>query len=142
MGLSSVSDIRVALQREISRFLQVALKPGASDMCHNRRSAVRYHRACPLFVARLDCRQAEDFSVTLHDVSNDGIGFYCDQPLPKGCLIGIKLFWAEANAPRVPAIVCHQELTQQGFLVGAQFAASDTEACAVIESETGKRWYD
>ncbi|MFH1419475.1 MAG: PilZ domain-containing protein [Planctomycetota bacterium] len=142
MGQSSISDIRVALQREISRFLQLAARPAYSDLYHNRRGAIRYHRACPLFVARLDSHPAEDISVTLHDISNEGIGFYCDQPLPKGCIIGIKLFWAEPNAPRVPAVVRHQELTQQGFLVGAQFAASDAEACARVEAETGKRWYD
>ncbi len=142
MGMSSVSDIRIALQREISRFLQVAAKPGQSDLYHNRRSTVRYHRACPLFVARLDNHNTEDLSVTLRDISNEGVGFYSDQPFPKGCIIGIKLFWAEPNAPRVPAIVRHQELTQQGFFIGAEFAASDAEACARVESETGKRWYD
>ncbi len=130
-----------ALRREIDRFMQAAVKHGQSDLYQNRRSSLRYHRSWPLLVAAVEMPEMDDLSVTLSDVSADGVGFFCDRSLPEGMLLGVKLFWMDPNSPRVPAIVRHQQITQQGFLVGAQFLFDDPTARDMIRRHATGSWY-
>ncbi len=133
-------QISELLSSEIARFMDAAIKRGDSNLYHNRRSTVRHHRTWPLFVARMDAEDTGDLNVTLRDISLQGIGFLCDAGFPVGCVLGIKLFWSEPNAPRVPAIVRHNQITLEGTFVGAEFAVNDPEACALIEKNLPS-WY-
>lgn len=129
-----------ALRKEIARFMNAAVKLGNTDLYQNRRSSVRYHRSWPMFVSRLDAPKVRDLSVTLHNISDDGIGFLCDEGLQVGAVIGVKLFWSDPEAPRVPAVVRHVQITQEGILVGAQFMVHDHELCRLV-SRQHPRWY-
>lgn len=128
------------LEREIARFVEGAAKVAQSSLYRNRRSSPRYHRAVPIMYMRIDHGPANDECATLNDVSNDGLAFHCDRGLPVGALLAVKLFWAESEAIRVPAIVRHCEITQQGFHIGAEFATGHSEACQLIEQVSGM-WY-
>ncbi len=129
-----------ALRNEIARFMNAAVKRGNTDLYQNRRSSVRYHRSWPLFVTRMDTPKSRDLSVTLHNISNDGIGFLCDEGIPVGSVIGVKLFWSDPEAPRVPAVVRHVQITQEGILVGAQFMVHDHELCSLVTRQSAQ-WY-
>jgi hypothetical protein len=139
-AVKSTSASTDQLAREISRFLNAASKHGNSDLYHNRRTAVRYHRAWPMFAARLDAPTIRDQSVTLHNISAGGIGFFCDEGFPVGSVIGIKLFWSDPCSPRVPAIVKHVQITPEGTLIGAEFAISDHGLRKMI-AEKSRDWY-
>ena len=133
-------DIAGQMSREIDKFLQIAARRCPVDLYRDRRAIPRYHRSMPLPVALLDQDPVEDVSVTLRDVSADGIGFYCDTGFPSGCLLGVKLFWSDPRGCRVPAVVRHTLITQQGFLVGAQFVTRDPDACERVAFEA-LNWY-
>ena len=129
-----------ALAHEISRFLHTTARQSNSDLYYNRRASVRYHRSWAMFVARLDIKQPQDISVTLHDISREGVGFLCDQGFPVGTPIAVKLFWSDPTSPRVPAVVKHNKITLEGTLVGAQFILTDADLCKLAESSK-PAWY-
>ena len=133
---NAISDVYA---REISRFMSLATEKGHSDLNVNRRGSMRHHQSWPMFVARLDAGESEDISVTMHDISSEGIGFFSDSGFPVGCTLGIKLFWSDPSALRIPVIVKHNEITQRGVLVGAQFAINDPGACGL--AGRGVQWY-
>lgn len=128
------------LAQEITRFLNLAAKHGNSDLYHNRRSSVRYHRSWPMFVTLLDSPVLCDQSVTLHNISATGIGFFCDEGFPVGTVIGVKLFWSDPDSPRIPAIVKHNQITPEGTLVGAEFAINDHGLRKILLEKEGN-WY-
>ena len=131
--------LSMVLKREVARFLTSAA-PTSRPLYRNRRAAARYHRALPIFVYRLDKGRAFDVGATLQDISDDGIGFHCDEEFPLGAILGIKLFWSEPNAPRIPVIVRHWHVTQEGILIGAHFALNDAVACTLLEAGS-RTWY-
>lgn len=127
-------------EREISRFLREATGRRNKFLTADRRGARRYHRSMPIFITRLDGHPKEDLSVTLDDISVSGIGFFSDIGFPVGAILSVKLFWSDPHATRVPAVVRHTEITQQGMHVGAEFIVSDNRACELIET-TPASWY-
>jgi len=127
-------------EREIARFVAASARQGGGRSYRNRRAAVRYHRSCPLFIARLDDGFIEDIPATLHDVSTGGIGFYCDYEFPVSAILGVKLFWSEPCAPRIPVNVRHHSHTSNGILTGGQFLIHDPLACRLIE-KAPISWY-
>ena len=136
----AVHPLAKVFEREIQRFVAAAADHGGAQLYRNRRAAARIHRSWPLLITRLGRRGDMDISGTLHDVSSGGIGFYCDHGFPVGALLGIKLFWSDPNTPRVPALVCHNQVHQEGILVGARFVVHDAEACALIDTGADA-WY-
>ncbi len=133
-----MSDVLV---REIGRFMKAAAKRGESDLYNNRRGATRFHRSWPLFVTRLGGSENEDISVTLDNISSGGLAFHCDEPFGVGALIGVKLFWSDPHSLWIPAQVRHQQITQQGFLVGASFEVHDPTLHRLVEERIGSTWY-
>lgn len=131
------------MSREVAQFVATAAQRGKSDLYTNRRAALRFHRAVPLLVARLDGKLSErrDYSVTMADVSSDGIGFYCDTGFPVGSILGVRLFRNESGAVRVPVVVCHNLVSSRGVLVGCRFAADEPEACELVE-QWQPAWYE
>ncbi|HWL94190.1 MAG TPA: PilZ domain-containing protein [Phycisphaerae bacterium] len=134
-------NISARFEREINRFVVFASRHGNPVLYHNRRASARIHRSTPVLFTRIDDGPGADHPATLYNVSNDGVAFYCDHGLPAGAVLAVKLFWKESESSRVPAIVRHCEITQQGFLVGAQFAVHHHGACDLIES-LAHTWYD
>lgn len=129
------------MQREISRFVETSIPFRRNlSLSYNRRGVKRHDRECPIFVAILKDSPPDDIAATLRNISDKGLGFHCDVGLRKGTLISVKLFWSDANAPRVPARVRHCDIEQEGFLIGAEFALDDVEACKIIE-KTQIDWY-
>lgn len=137
LGQNGITHV---MEREITRFVEGASKIAQSSLYRNRRSATRYHRAVPILFMRVDSGPGNDESATLRDVSTDGLSFFCDCGLSIGAILAVKLFWSDAESLRVPAIVRHCDITQQGFLIGAEFAARQPEACRLIEL-TAAVWY-
>ncbi len=125
-------------QREIERFVEATAR--SALLYQNRRRKARHHRECPLLIARLPGGPDSDVAATLHDISSEGIGFLCDAGYPVGTVIGIKLFWSDSDATRVPAVVRHCEIHAEGFLVGAEFAVDDDRACNLI-AQSPLAWY-
>jgi hypothetical protein len=134
------SSLAAVLEREIARFVDAAARVAQCDLYRNRRTSPRFHRAVPIMYMRVDNGPANDECATLNNVSNDGLAFHCDRGLPTGAVLAVKLFWSDTEAFRVPAIVRHCEITQQGFHIGAEFATHHHEACHLIESVAGT-WY-
>lgn len=132
--------ISKVFEREITRFIESTARRWDCDRYQDRRTSTRYHRSRPMFVARLNKGQGVDVSATLRDVSMGGVGFFCDRAFPVGALLGIKLFWSDPNATRVPAIVRHSRITHQGFLIGAQFVIDNPQACRMIQNGLSS-WY-
>lgn len=136
----ATNPLSVTFEREIERFIKTASLADHEGLYRNRRATSRVHRAMPILFMRLDGGNSRDHSATLHNVSSDGLAFHCDCGLQVGAVLAIKLFWSDINSSRVPAIVRHCEITQQGFLIGAQFATHHPEACDLIQSSR-EAWY-
>lgn len=133
MTPSAAEPLSMVLAREIHRFVDTSARMKGASLYRNRRASVRYHRSCPIFVARLADSLVEDVRATLHDISTRGIGFYCDCRFPVDAILGIKLFWTDLDAPRVPVCVRHQNATADGILIGAQFITDDAKVCRLLE---------
>jgi len=133
MASSAAEPLSMVLAREIDRFVAASARMTEASLYQNRRASVRYHRSCPIFVARLGDKLVEDTRAVLHDVSCDGIGFYCGCRFPIDAILGVKLFWTDPGAPRVPICVRHQRETADGFLTGARFITADAEVCRLLE---------
>ncbi|MFQ5411324.1 MAG: PilZ domain-containing protein [Phycisphaerae bacterium] len=141
MSELQLSRVSCVYLREVVRFIgSVGSISSGADRFRNRRSTQRAHRSWPLLATVLDRHPACDLRVILHDISTAGVGFYSETPFSVGTLLGIKLFWSEIDAPRVPAEVRHARITRHGILVGARFVYDQSEACRRIE-ETWTRWY-
>lgn len=129
------------LEREITRVVTLTADPSQLELYRNRRAAARHHRCRPILVCRLDGDPGADTSAALHDISTDGIGFFCETGFCEGAILAIKLCWSDPHAPRVPALVRHQHITRQGVLVGAQFIINSSHACELIENKWARHWY-
>jgi len=140
MTTFAAEPLSMVLAREIDRFVSASVRMKGASLYRNRRASVRYHRSCPIFVAQLADDLVEDVRATLHDVSSDGIGFYCDSRFSVDAILGVKLFWTDIGAPRVPVCVRHQRATSDGILIGAQFVTDDSKVCRLIE-RCPTAWY-
>ncbi len=127
-------------EREIARFVAAASHSNCSSLYRNRRSAARYHRSWPLLITPIGQGDESDLSATLHDVSSGGIGFFCDSGFPVGTFLGIKLFWSDPDTPRIPAVVRHARITQEGVLIGARFVVNSQKLCMLID-DGHHAWY-
>lgn len=137
----AIHPLSEVLMREVVRYVETVVpfrQPRSPS--HNRRGNKRHDRECPIFVAKLAENHGKDLAATLRNISRDGLGFHCDAGLKPGCLISIKLFWSDPNAPRIPARVRHCDIEQEGFFIGAEFATSDPKACKLIELNQAA-WY-
>ena len=133
MTALAAEPLSMVLAREIDRFVAASASMKGASLYRNRRASVRYHRSSPIFVARLIDDLVEDVRATLHDISTNGIGFYCNCRFPIGAILGVKLFWTDSGAPRVPVCVRHQHTTADGILTGAQFITDDAKVCRLLE---------
>ena len=116
-------------EREIDRFQRYARKRCTSAPHGVLRKHVRYHRSWPLLIATHEAGRLREHSASLHDASDEGIGFIADQFFTVGDVIFIQLFWHEASALRVPAVVRHVSSTSTGILIGCEYALANAEAC-------------
>lgn len=116
-------------ENEIKRFHEYSQLRSTIDEYTFRRSYKRHHRSWPLLIASVADNCLQEYSAALHDASPEGIGFICEQHFPVDSLIYIKLFWHDATALPVPAIVRHVSPAPAGLLVGAEYALSDYSAC-------------
>ncbi|MFQ5430544.1 MAG: PilZ domain-containing protein [Phycisphaerae bacterium] len=140
MSTMVANSLHTVFEREISRFLSHTSENPTARLYRNRRAAVRHHKAVPLFVARFDQALPIDIGVRLHDISTGGLGFYSRWSFPVGTLLGVKLFWADQSAPRIPAVVRHYQIKTEGVLVGAAFVLDDLRACERVQRYS-RNWY-
>ncbi|UCG15932.1 MAG: PilZ domain-containing protein [Phycisphaerales bacterium] len=118
------------IQREISRFMQVAIDRSESDANHQRRRMQRrYHRSWPLVVCVPGSAETGDMSVALYNASPLGIAFLSPIAVADCSTVLVKLFWHDEGGPRVPAVVRHVTPTEHGYLVGCEFAQADETLC-------------
>ncbi len=129
MSAVTVHPCLELFKREIERFRTFARQRASADGRPIRRRHKRYHRSWPLSVATYENGCFTDHSAALYDASEAGIGYMCDQLFEKGSLVYVRLFWHEAGALRIPAIVRHVTPGPSGILVGVEFALDDAEAC-------------
>ncbi len=115
--------------REITRFRGFAERRAGHDGPARRRRRKRYHRSWPLEVTVGPHGSARHYSAALHDASEIGIGFMSDHMFEKDSVVYIKLFWHEATALRIPAVVRHSNPGPNGVLVGVEFAIHDAGLC-------------
>ena len=116
-------------QREITRFRSFAEQRAGHDGPPSRRRRKRYHRSWPLEITVGRESSAQHYSAALHDASEIGMGFMSDHMFEKDTIVYIKLFWHEATALRIPAIVRHSNPGPNGVLVGVEFAIHDAGLC-------------
>ncbi len=116
-------------EREITRFRGFAQQRAGHDGPPLRRRRKRYHRSWPLEVAVYENGSMQQYSAALHDASEAGMGFMSDHVFEKDTIVYIKLFWHEATALRIPAIVRHSNPGPNGVLVGVEFAIHDAGLC-------------
>ena len=132
LPITAVADL---MRHEIDRFISIARERCEYDIDTRRRAMRRYHRSWPLLINQpgLD----EEISAALHSASANGIGFLCDHAFAPDEIVLIKLFWHEATALRIPAIVRHSNPGPNGVLVGVEFSIHDAGLC-----ETSLRFDD
>ena len=116
-------------EREITRFRGFAQQRAGHDGPPLRRRRKRYHRSWPLEVAVYENGSMQQYSAALHDASEAGMGFMSDHVFEKDTIVYIKLFWHEATALRIPAIVRHSNPVPDGAMVGVEFAIHDAGLC-------------
>ena len=116
-------------EREITRFRSFAEQRAGHDGPPSRRQRKRYHRSWPLEITVGRESSAQHYSAALHDASEIGMGFMSDHMFEKDTIVYIKLFWHEATALRIPAIVRHSNPGPNGVLVGVEFAIRDAGLC-------------
>ena len=135
---SPISSAGVLIRREIDRFISAARARSESDRQTRRRSRCRFHRSWPLLVSMP--RGVKEVSAALHDASGMGIGFLCRQKFTVGRVILVKLFWADSQAIRVPAVVKHVSAYKHANLVGCEFITEDEAACQA--SLDTRSWFE
>lgn len=126
---TQLDTCRALLQLEIERFGRYARLRCTADAALLRRSHIRYHRTWPLVVARLAGGGLREHSAALYDASAGGIGFMSDHSFDIDELLFVRLFWHDARALRIPAVVRHRSPGVHGVLTGAEFALDDPQAC-------------
>ena len=136
----AAEPLSIVLAREIDRFVASSPRMRGASLYRGRRASARYHRSSPIFVAQLTDDLMKDVRATLHDISTEGIGSYCDRRFSINAILGIKLFWSDPGVPRVPVCVRHQQATADGILIGAQFVISDAKVCRLLEG-CPTAWY-
>ena len=118
------------IQREIDRFMRVAIDRSEYDATYQpRRAQRRYHRSWPLVVCTPGTAGGTDLSVALYNASPLGIAFLSPTALANCSTVLVKLFWHDEDGPRVPAVVRHVTPTEHGYLVGCEFAQADETLC-------------
>lgn len=140
MSAIATHPLAKVFEREIARFVAAASRSHCASLYRNRRSAARYHRSWPILITPIGQGAEDDRSATLHDVSSGGIGFFCDSGFPVGTYLGIKLFWSDSDTPRIPAVVQHVRITQEGVLIGAKFVVNSEKLCMLIDGGC-EPWY-
>jgi len=128
----------LVLQREVDRFIRFAGERSVLDASRCRRRHRRYHRSWPLLVSVADGH--EDVPAALHDASEGGVGFLCQQRIAAGARVFVKLFWHEETGFRIPATVRHATPTPHGWLIGCSFDVADPQACEEAFS-VPRPWY-
>jgi hypothetical protein len=132
MPSASVVSASEQIRGEIARFIQVTQERSESDSQHQRRRARRRHqRSWPLLASAPSGTSMRDISVALHNASPLGIAFLSPVIIRDGCVVFLRLFWHEPDAPSVPAVVRHATPTEHGYLVGCEFTADDESLCQV-----------
>ncbi len=129
MAQVSVHPCFKLFEREIERFRSFAVQRAGHDGPPSRRRRRRYHRSWPLEVTVGQNGSTQHHSAALHDASEFGIGFMSQCLFEKNAVVYVKLFWHEATALRIPAIVCHSKPGPNGVLVGVEFAIHDAGLC-------------
>ncbi len=129
MSQVSVHPCFELFAREITRFRSFAEQRAGHDGPPLRRRRKRYHRSWPLEIAVGMDGSTHHYSAALHDTSEIGMGFMSDHMFEKDAVVYIKLFWHEATALRIPAIVRHSNPGPNGVLVGVEFAIHDAGLC-------------
>ena len=129
MSQVSVHPCFELVERGITRFRSLAEQRAGHDGPPLRRRRKRYHRSWPLEVAVHEGGSMQQYSAALHDASEAGMGFMSDHMFEKDTVVYIKLFWHEATALRIPAIVRHSNPGPNGVLVGVEFAIRDAGLC-------------
>lgn len=136
MPQSTVHPCMELFEREIERFRRFARQRSTSHPPTWRRKSRRYHRSWPLLIATCERSCVQEYSAALHDASDDGIGFMTDHMFEAGEVVYLQLFWHEAGALRIPAVVRHVNPTPQGILVGCEYALANVDACeAALQME-------
>ena len=92
-------------QREIDRFREYAQQRSGTDGLRGRRGNRRYHRSWPLSVVLCQDGSLTEYSAALHDAAECGLGFMCEQMFAVDTMLFLKLFWHEATALHIPAVV-------------------------------------
>ena len=125
--VSPASDLfsSEAVAEEIARFLDAAQQ--RCEILHSprRRRLRHYHNAWPLEIRLNHNEPAQEFAAALHNATDVGLAFLSPRQITSGTRIFVKLFWHEADAPRVPAVVRHNTPTEQGNLVGCEFLLAE-----------------
>ncbi len=134
-------SIQSVIQREVARFVAVNRRRGESDLYLGRRAVRRHHRAVPLLVTPLSPQGSVDLSVSLCDVSSNGLAFRFSRPIRVGTPLAIRLFWHDRHAHRVPAVVRNCAPLDGAWRMGCEFALDD-EALCTRAAELREHWYD
>ncbi len=116
-----LETVSVNMQLEIDEFIRGARENGFRSGDTRRRAARQYHRAWPVLVSFDNGRHCDELSVPLRNVSDTGLGFVASRPIDVGSKVFIKLFWQDQTRPRLPAVVRHTTLVDEGYLIGCEF---------------------
>jgi signal transduction histidine kinase/CheY-like chemotaxis protein len=107
-------------QAEAPGLLAVAHDQGVKDMCTGKRRWARYSLGVRIDVATDPTNPFTKWSVTTHNVSGGGVGFWCDRRLEVGSKIHV-MDASDEDKQWIPGEVAHCTVGIRGHLVGVRF---------------------
>ena len=109
------------LRGEIVELVNSARQQGYRNVDLRRRAKRYYHRSWPILVSYRNGQCSDELSVPMRDVSELGIGFLSSDPFEVGSSVFIKVFWYDRSRPRLPAVVRHVTVSEDGYIIGCEF---------------------
>lgn len=98
-----------------------------------KRKSKRTELVSRLLLKRLDGKETEEVSIEIEDLSKNGLGFYCEQPLMIGAVYeGFLTIWTKESIHAFMEIV-RIEKKQNTYLYGAIFVGMPMMDAARIE---------
>ena len=136
-------------KREMRRMLDDASAGGKGDTYAGKRGSTRFAEGTMLEVTTDPSDSGDTQSVTMHNISREGIGFQSGKDMSPGTAFFVREFSGDNSNLWIPARIRHKTPFVGGFLVGAVFEPEraalgepnvDREAASRQAKLTPKPW--
>lgn len=107
--------------KEIARLLSIAAEHGRGDQYSGKREQPRFSSSLQLEGALDTSAGAGPITITLHNISVNGIAFWVRQEVLPGTVFFVREFSNNNRCPWVEVCVTHCTQGIRGFVIGAEF---------------------